>query len=510
MTTNGCNGTSSKSELQWKVGLINSSKKYLTAESFGFKINVSGTTLKKKQTFILEQDSHEDFLYIRSHTGRYLSSDKYGNVTCETEAEERTASEKFSVEYDKNGSGRWAFRNLEHGNYLGGSEDNFKCFSKSVTEADLWIVQLSIHPQVNLRNVNRKRYAHLKDEQLQVTEVIPWGQEALIILHFEEGKYALKTYDNRFLNRDGTLSADLTDEGRYTLEIRSGANSGLAFKDVTGTYLTAVGATATMKGRNKTVSKDELFTLEDSCPQVILTSLANNKKVSTRQGVDVTANQDDEEDTDREIFQMELVKPPTDDAPGKWGFRTVDNTYWTQEPLGGIQATARDRENTSALFVVEWQGDGTIGIKANNGSYVQSRQTGQLVGLSDSLTNKEKFYVKIINRPLLLLKNEHGFVGLKSPKNEVQCSKTNYEVIFVEPSNDGHYFLKGTNGKYWRVQEDASISADGDNPEPFLLEPKDASILTIKASNGCFIKGEHNGLFRAVGQEVDATMLWEY
>lgn len=278
---NGSNG-GCRSELQWRVGLINSSGKYLTAESFGFKINVSGTSLKKKQTFVLEQDPQDEVLYIKSHTGRYMSSDKYGNVTCE--AEERDQTEKFTVEYDKNGSGRWAFKNVAHGNFLGGHEDNLKCFAKSVTESELWVVQLSIHPQVNLRNVNRKRYAQLKDEELQVTEVIPWGKEALIILHFDNGKYALKTYDNRFLNRDGTLSSELTDEARYTLEMRSGANSGLAFKDRTGTYLTAVGATATMKGRNKTVSKDELFTLEDSCPQLILTSLGNNKKVSIRQG----------------------------------------------------------------------------------------------------------------------------------------------------------------------------------------------------------------------------------
>ena len=150
MSSNGCSNGVHRPELQWRVGLINASGKYLTAESFGFKINVSGTTLKKKQTFLLEQDAQEDFVYIRSHTGRYLSSDKYGNVTCDTEADERTPAEKFSVEYDKSGSGRWAFKNVAHGNYLGGSEDNFKCFSKNVGNGELWIVQLSIHPQVSL------------------------------------------------------------------------------------------------------------------------------------------------------------------------------------------------------------------------------------------------------------------------------------------------------------------------------------------------------------------------
>ncbi|KAK7484668.1 hypothetical protein BaRGS_00024076 [Batillaria attramentaria] len=49
-------------------------------------------------------------------------------------------------------------------------------------------------------------------------------------------------------------------------------------------------------------------------------------------GVDVSANQEEEE-SDKEIFQMEY-----DRHTGKWAFRTVDNKYWILEPLGGIQA----------------------------------------------------------------------------------------------------------------------------------------------------------------------------
>lgn len=66
-----------------QVGLINGKFKYLTAETFGFKINANGSSLKKKQLWILEGSEHQVFL--RSHLDRYLAVDQFGNVTCESE-----------------------------------------------------------------------------------------------------------------------------------------------------------------------------------------------------------------------------------------------------------------------------------------------------------------------------------------------------------------------------------------------------------------------------------------
>jgi fascin 1/2 len=52
--------------------------------------------------------------------------------------------------------------------------------------------------------------------------------------------------------------------------------------------------------------------------------------------------------------------------------------------------------------------------------------------------------------------------------------------------------------------------ADGSCKTPFTLQCRDNRTLTIRADNGCYIKGEQNGLFRAKGTEVDASVLWEY
>ncbi|OWF52748.1 protein singed-like [Mizuhopecten yessoensis] len=512
--TNGCNGHSKDSvlEFSWKVGLLNCKTKYLTAESFG-KLNITGTALKKKQVWTLEHDRNSDDkanegdIYLRSPQTEdtYVSSDKYGNVKLTEKGDDC----KFRVEYggDKY-SGLWAFRNVNYGTLLGTApKDEVTCFQKGKpAEMEYWTVQLSIHPQVNIRNINRKRYAHLCNDELQCTEVIPWGAEALIILEFHKGKYALKTSDDRYLNCDGTLSTDCTDdsaETKFTLEIRSGKDAGLAFKDCEQRYLTSIGSTATMKARNMTVTKDELFSIEDSHPQVLFISEAG-KMASIKQGVDISANQTEESET--ETFQTEYLP-----ELNKWAIRTCKATYWAVvNPGSGIQANSKEIKDTS-LFDIEWQGDGTVGIKAHNGKYVSHKSTGAMAATADALEEKERYKVKITNRPQLILRCQHGFVGPKSStSSELVCNKASATILFLEGSNDGTYAMKDSKGKYWSISEDSHISPDGDTPTPFTIEFLKQTIVTIKGPNGRYLKGEQNGNFRVVAEEVGPDTYWEF
>ena len=77
------NGTAATEKGCWTIGLVNSKFKYLSAETFGYKINANGKALKKKQVWILEPSGDGDTIVMRSHLNKYIAVDQFGNVTCD-------------------------------------------------------------------------------------------------------------------------------------------------------------------------------------------------------------------------------------------------------------------------------------------------------------------------------------------------------------------------------------------------------------------------------------------
>jgi len=89
-----------------------------------------------------------------------------------------------------------------------------------------------------------------------------------------------------------------------------------------------------MTTRNKIPGKDEQFLLEESKQQICLMA-SNGKLVSIKQGVDLSANQYEKDNSS--IFQLEY-----DDDFQFYHIRTYNNKYWKLEGHG-IQATADKR-----------------------------------------------------------------------------------------------------------------------------------------------------------------------
>ena len=99
----------------------------------------------------------------------------------------------------------------------------------------------------------------------------------------------------------------------------------------------------------------------------------------------------------------------------------------------------------TTVFRLEYQDDGAVAVLASNDRYLTARMNGSLYADRDSAnTEKERFVVTVVNRPLLILKCDYGFVGLKSAANpRLECNKATYEIIVMEHTPRPEYYFKG-------------------------------------------------------------------
>ncbi|XP_043219411.1 protein singed-like isoform X2 [Amphibalanus amphitrite] len=519
-------------ERAWTVGVINSRAKYLTAETFGYKINANGTSLKKKQLWTLAPAGQKDHVCLRSHLGKYLAVDSFGNVTCESD--ELEAGGMFEIAVADDGSGRWAFRNVERKYFLGAAGDKLLCNAKTPSDGELWYIHLAARPQVNLYSVGRKRFAHLSEEQdeIHVDANIPWGEDTLFTLEFRDNHYALHTCNNLYLQREGHLQVACSEDCLFAIEYHNGQ---LALRDRAGRYLSPIGSKAVLKTRGQAVTKDELFSLENSLPQACFSAALNDRYVSVKQGVDLTANQ--AEVSDHERFLMEF-----DPTTHRWYIRTMQDKYWTLETSGGIQAASGKNSNhrkgphreridraplngevwwraqpckqnhlsqtSNSLFDMLWHSDGSVSFRANNGKCLAAKKSGHLFANSEENEEAARFYFYLINRPILVLKSEQGFVGYKTGSTKLECNKATYETIHVERGDRGKVFFKAQSGLYWSPED--GISASSREPYPFYMELREPTRMCIKDAHGSYLCAQKNGSFRLDTTDVERATYWEF
>ena len=150
-------------------------------------------------------------------------------------------------------------------------------------------------------------------------------------MEYIDGKYCIRSCDGLYFHKDGKLISKQSNDTLFTIELSKGY---LSFKDCNHCYLTAIGPLGVMTTRNKIAGKDEQFFLEESKQQICLIA-PNGKLVSTKQGVDLSANQSEKDNSS--IFQLEY-----DCDLELYHVRTYNNKYWMLEGHG-VQATADKR-----------------------------------------------------------------------------------------------------------------------------------------------------------------------
>ncbi|XP_075920897.1 fascin-like isoform X1 [Petromyzon marinus] len=509
-----------------QLGLVSSAGGYLTAETFGFKVTASGSSLKKKQTWTLEtlpgtttgttttttgtgvtgtgESPDGGAVSLRSHLGRLLGADRDGAVSGQAEAPGTATAWGLQARPD----GRWALRHAQHGRYLGGSADRVRCFAQTVGNTELWSVHLATHPQLNLYNPGRKRYAQLSGDSVSVSCDVPWGVGSLLSLAFgEDGRYELRASDGRSLRADGALGPPRGDTASFTLEVHAGS---VAFKDTEGRYLCPSGPSGILKSvRAASASalsrpaKDELFVLEESRAQITLRSTSSGRAVSARQGLDISANQEDEGET--ETFQMEAV-------PDGWSLRCFGGSYWAVSGAsGGLQASASS-QSSAAVFEVLWRGR-SVALQVRGGKFVTAKKNGQLQATADTAGEAEEFSLRVVNRPLLVLRGPHGFVAVRRGSGVLDANRATYESFTLSAGPlSGTYHLHGEDGRAWVLCTDGSVSvSDVADPTAFCLELHPRNHVAIRVeSSGCYVRGDHASSLRADSQSVDSDSLWEF
>lgn len=482
--------------LTWTFGLLNCANKYLTAETFQNKVTANGNTLKKKQIWTMERVGDKG-VALKSHLNRYLSIDRDGNITAASEE----VGENETLTLETQSDGKIAIRSI-HGRYLGGTGDNLTGFDKTISNTSLFTLRLAVHPQINLYSVNRRTFCHLVGDEIRCNEEIPWGFDALIVLEFHNGKYALRAANGKLLKCTGELVEQVSDATLYTIVFR---NAQVAFRDHKGKFLTAVGAAAIVQSRKDSIGQDELFLLTDSHPQVRLTA-SNAKLVSIRDGLEVRANQTQAEPKDSEIFQMEAVSRTDRSGNVKFAFRGSNKKYWSSAP--GIKGDKDTLSDPSSQFEIEWMG-AMIALKGSNGKFISVKSNGKMSADSAELTDECKFVFEFINRPLLVLRGEHGFVGVKGGSGILECNRSEYDLFYVQ-CNAGTFHIQGANNKYVGVSADGTLTVTNSTPTDFNFELRAHTHMVIRAPNGKLLQGAQNGGFTATGSTICNSTLWEY
>jgi len=490
-----------KQDLDWSFGLLNSAGKYLTAEVFGSKIVCASSVMKKKEIFFLEKAGAADSesVFIRSHLGKYLTVNGDGQFLAN--AESPGEEEAFVIEAQP--TGEWALRSEKYGWYAGGSGENLTAFTKEISVDRLWTVRLAMHPMITLKNQKRNTYVHLDDGKTSLTtdEEIPWGDDAVISICFWDtekgGRYGIQASDGSYLSSTGALKADADDSCQFVLEFHGGL---VSFKADNGKFVTSLGSSGLCKATKTTVSADERYQMENSYPQVVLTS-NNGKKLSIKQGVEVAASVGaGDKVTDAEIFQLEPL------GGRQFAVRTSKNQLWMVDE-GGVHANAKSAADNTQ-FEISFIGN-SIALKGSNGKYLAQQMNGYLKPSADEASEDAKslFVFEIVNRPRLALRGEYGFINTL-PSGLLECNKSTAEIYSLE-TKDGLVAIQDSKGKYWQIGE-AGISASSGTPEYYNIELFQNSKMAI-SKDGRYFASSQNGNFKAEGSSGDDKLcLFEY
>ncbi|XP_067854367.1 fascin-like [Heptranchias perlo] len=479
-------------------GLINSAQKYLTGEVFNYKVNATGSSLKRSQIWTIEFTREDSpMVHIKSSFNRYIAADKDGKITCDQEAPTPNCVFLMMLHPD----GRVSFQSEPSKRYLGGNQDNITCFAQAISDSEKWVPHLVIHPSVNMFNPGRKNYLRLNDQSGRVCcdKNLPWGSDCVMTLYFDikEKKYAIRTGNGSFIACNGQIEPEVTHRTLYRLEIKNGM---ICLKDTYGKFLSVKDCNVkTIKTLNP--SMDELFIIDPSAGQINIMSMANGKYISCKPGPAVYSNINDIQDAG--IFQIMM-----DSTTKKVCFQNISNYYLAVGAKGFIEICKILEFH--CWFQIVYNGE-KAALKTSDGRYVTVNAGGQLLVGPHIIGKQEEFILKLANRSQLILQSDFGFIGIMPGNQRLVCNRPMYEASKITLTENGFYQFKVVSvDKYWEVDEEGLITATGEVPINFTIELITSDQMILKGPNGKYIVAGSDGSFKAVGEDAKSATLFRY
>jgi hypothetical protein len=93
-----------------------------------------------------------------------------------------------------------------------------------------------------------------------------------------------------------------------------------------------------------------------------------------------------------------------------------------------------------------WVKPGHIVLRAANKKYVSAVATGHMKAVDDTVAVSNIFRICLVNRQILILKCDYGFIGYKNKASfKLESNRSTYNVILLEDDKEhsGYYYLKG-------------------------------------------------------------------
>ncbi|XP_072327285.1 fascin-3-like [Scyliorhinus torazame] len=480
-----------------KIGLRTSCGKYLTAEQLGNVVSLITTALGPKQIWEVRFKSSQGFqvrVELIAFNGLALQTNEGGLLKCAPPNE----FSLFLLEYQHNGS--WIFKSIVLGTYLEKNIDGVRCTQKETNRSQQWIPHLAIHPQVVLYHPQSKTYVrmHCSEDNGFAEAPAPFSEECIFLIHFDNGKYHLQTSDCRYLSVKNQLLSKRSKQTAFIVHLKAGYKA--TFSAGKRGVLYPHSRTGLLSIGMHPSDMQDIFIIKRSKPWITLKT-KSQKYVAINYGVEVYARF--ENCTQLSLFQYE-VNLNSD----RVRLRTINGQLLAQRRQAAILADGQDIEETT-YFTVRWC-QGKVTLQAANKQYLTMKPIGQIVANAQQAGPNELFTVRLVNRPFLILRGKHGYITTDCHSDQLQCSRSNYEIIRLTHCKGGFYHFQGNTGKFWTMKPNGIFSVSGDTPLDFSIEIHADNLLSVKAPNGHYLCSDHNGVLNALNTVINNDSLWEF